>query len=351
MSNNKRGGVNGFGLKLFAAITSLLLAASVITTGVCFGTGAWQLAPKDEPVQEQQGNEEAGGAIISEVEQNGISLMSAKVAAADYADYGVSTLAETAYTLTATIMPEDAFDKTVDWSIAFADPSSSWANGKTVTDYVTVTPSSNGSLTATVQCLQDFGEQIIVTVTSRNNSSAKATCTVDYVKRVESVGFTSGAENGGTYYDIINVKSNIQGGLVYSSLDISYSDFTIDNTFTERVYMSAYDSVLDDIGDDIGESLAARRAQYNQGSYGNTISYFSCIADEGMNLVSSSVRSEIIYWMIDNPSTDVFCVEIELDSSYSSDYDYSVAIPIHFSQGNLAINVSNINLNHSSIVF
>lgn len=350
MSNNKRGGVNGFGLKLFAAITSLLLAASVITTGVCFGTGAWQLAPKDEPVQEQQGNEEAGGAIISEVEQNGISLMSAKVAAADYADYGVSTLAETAYTLTATITPDDAFDKTVDWSIAFANPSSSWANGKTVTDYVTVTPSSDGSLTATVQCLQDFGEQIIVTVTSRNNSSAKATCTVDYVKRVESVGFTSGAENGGTYYDIINVKSNIQGGLVYTGLDITYSDFTIDNTFTEKVYMSANQSVLDDIGDDIGENLAARRAQYNHGSNGNTIGYFDCIADEGMNLVSSSVRSEIIYWMIDNPSTDVFCVEIELDSSYGSDYDYSVAIPIHFSQGNLAINVNDIDLNHSSIV-
>lgn len=350
MSNNKRGGGNGFGLKLFAAITSLLLAASVITTGVCFGTGIWQVTP-DEPVQEQQGNEEAGGAIIGIGEENGISLMSAQIATADYTDYGVSTLAETAYTLTATITPEDAFDKTVDWSIAFANPSSSWANGKTVTDYVTVTPSSNGSLTATVQCLQDFGEQIIVTVTSRNNSSAKATCTVDYVKRVKGVGFTSGAENSGTYYDIINVRSNIQGSLIFDSLELSYSDYTINNTFTEKVYMSANQSVLDDIGDDIGENLAVRRAQYNQGSYSNTIGYFDCIADEGMSLVSSSVRSEIIYWMYDNPSTDVFCVEIELDSSYGSDYDYSVAIPIHFSQGNLAINVNDIDLNHSSIVF
>ena len=298
----------------------------------------------------EQGNEE-GGAVIGEVEENGISLMSAKIASADYAEYGVSPLAETAYTLTATITPSDAFDKTVDWSIAFDIPSSTWASGKSVSDYVTVTPSSNGSLTATVQCLQDFGEQIIVTVTSRNNSSAKATCTVDYVKRVESVGFISAAENQGTYYDVINVRSNVLGGLVYSSLDISYSDFTIDNTFTERVYMSAYDSVLDDIGNDIGESLAARRAQYNQGSYGNTIGYFSCIAYEDMNLVSSSVRSEIIYWMIDNPSIDVFCVDIELDSSYGSDYDYSVSIPIHFSSDNLAINVSGVSLNDNSIVF
>lgn len=296
----------------------------------------------------EQGNEE-GGAVIGEVKENGISLMSAKIASADYAEYGVSPLAETAYTLTATIMPSDAFDKTVDWSIAFANPSSAWASGKTVTDYVTVTPSSNGSLTATVQCLQDFGEQIIVTVTSRNNSSAKATCTVDYVKRVESVGFVSNSENSGTYYDIINVKSNIQGSLGYSGLEITYSDFTIDNNFTESVYLSAYQSVLDDIGDDIGEDLNVRRALYSHADVG--MSYFSCIADEVMNLVSSSVRSEIIYWMIDNPSTDVFCVEIELDSSYGSDYDYSVAIPIHFSSGNLAINVSGVSLNDNSIVF
>ena len=51
MTNNKRSGGNGFGLKLFAAVTSLLLAASVITAGVCFGTGRWQV--NDEPAREQ----------------------------------------------------------------------------------------------------------------------------------------------------------------------------------------------------------------------------------------------------------------------------------------------------------
>ena len=63
MANNKqRSGGKNTGLKVFASIVSVLLAASVITTGVCFGTGAWQVTPKDETQQEQPG-EETGGEI------------------------------------------------------------------------------------------------------------------------------------------------------------------------------------------------------------------------------------------------------------------------------------------------
>ena len=87
-------------------------------------------------------------------------------------------------TLTATISPETADNKAVDWSVAFANQSSSWAEGKNVTDYVTVMPSSDGALTATVNCLKAFGEQIIITVTSRANPRATAECTLDYARRI-----------------------------------------------------------------------------------------------------------------------------------------------------------------------
>ena len=62
--------------------------------------------------------------------------------------------------------------------MSFVNPSSSWASGKTVTDYVTVTPTSDGALTANVECKQAFGEQIKVTVTSRENTNVYASCTV-----------------------------------------------------------------------------------------------------------------------------------------------------------------------------
>ena len=87
-------------------------------------------------------------------------------------------------TLTATVSPETADNKVVDWAVSFVDPSSSWASGKTVTDYVTVTPTSDGALTANLNCLKAFGEQIKVTVTSRVNPEAKAECTLDYARRI-----------------------------------------------------------------------------------------------------------------------------------------------------------------------
>ena len=49
---------------------------------------------------------------------------------------------------------------------------------------MTVTPTSDGALTANVNCLKAFGEQIKVTVTSRVNPEAKAECTLDYARRI-----------------------------------------------------------------------------------------------------------------------------------------------------------------------
>lgn len=89
-----------------------------------------------------------------------------------------------------TITPSDATNKKVDWSIAFKNGSSAWASGKTITDYVTVTPSADGALTAVVECKQAFGEQIAVKVTSRDNTYAQAEVTVDYVKRITDVSVT-----------------------------------------------------------------------------------------------------------------------------------------------------------------
>ena len=100
----------------------------------------------------------------------------------------ISAQAETAYTLTATITPADAANKAVDWTIAFKNASSTWATGKTVTEYATVTPSADGALTAVVENVAAFGEQIIVKATSRDNAEAYATCTVEYLQR--TTGYT-----------------------------------------------------------------------------------------------------------------------------------------------------------------
>ena len=144
-------------------------------------------------IQPQDNDEEAApkdGAIISETAENGISLMSAKIMPTEYAANGVSALADTAYTLTATVEPDYSGEKEFDWEVSFQNASSSWANGKTVTDYVTVTPTSDGANTATVECKQAFGEKIIVTCTSRDYAGLSATCTVDYAQRITGMDVT-----------------------------------------------------------------------------------------------------------------------------------------------------------------
>lgn len=80
-------------------------------------------------------------------------------------------------TLTATVLPEDAPDKSVDWDVAWGVP---LEGEPAVTDYVTVTPQSDGSNVATVTAHQGFeGATIYVTVTTRVGGFS-AICFVTY---------------------------------------------------------------------------------------------------------------------------------------------------------------------------
>ena len=126
-----------------------------------------------------------GGAVIGESQGNVIRVLSNKIAVEDYELYGVSTQAESAYNLTATVYPENATNSVVNWSVAFKNASSAWANGKAVGDYVELSATTGSTVTVTNK--KAFGEQIIITATSDDNAQAKATCTVDYIKRLTAV--------------------------------------------------------------------------------------------------------------------------------------------------------------------
>lgn len=96
---------------------------------------------------------------------------------------GITAVAATSSkTITATLLPEGATDE-VDWTFAWQNAESTWASGKAITDYVTVTPTADGALTATVKALKAFGEKVVITVTSRSNPQAQAQCVCDYAKR------------------------------------------------------------------------------------------------------------------------------------------------------------------------
>ncbi len=131
--------------------------------------------------------EVSGGMILDpgENDNQSVSFVAITIPKAQYADYGISPIAETAQQITATVTPASAEYKTLDWSVAWeSGTSGKFGNGKNVTDYVTITPTSDGALTATLTCKQAFGETIILTASLRGFPSIKGTRKVQYQQKL-----------------------------------------------------------------------------------------------------------------------------------------------------------------------
>lgn len=79
-------------------------------------------------------------------------------------------------TIVATVLPETAANKQVDWSVEWGDEE---AEGD-VPQYVTVTPASDGSTNATVTCKQAFTGTILVIATTRE-SGYQASCILTFI--------------------------------------------------------------------------------------------------------------------------------------------------------------------------
>lgn len=145
-------------------------------------------------------------------------------------------------TLTAVVSEDtdDLADKTLLWSLAFDDPNATWAVGKTITDYVTITPSED-THSCTVTLVQPFGETIRVYVTARNNPDATASATVDYVRDIQSVTSSlAGVKGLNVAYNVaqrnqINISNivygvgTIDGELSWKNVRVKLSDILYSN--------------------------------------------------------------------------------------------------------------------------
>jgi len=178
-----------------------------------------------------------GGSDITDITNNGVTVLKAVLPRAAYAANGVSEQAESAFTLTAEVSPDYASDKSLDWTrLEWQNADSAWAEGKAVTDYVTVTPNGNAAVLA---CLQDFGEPIVLTVSSVSNPEVFATCFIDYYQRVKSCEFAF-------FYDGVEVTPTVSNGvykLDYTGAEKDYtvelrpvySNYTLTDTYTTTI--------------------------------------------------------------------------------------------------------------------
>lgn len=200
----------GKSLKMVVLTASILLLVLIVVCGCN---------------NKEMSRDHISGMIVNEADSAGMTLSMAAAAAED---------SQNTVQITAAIEPALAAEAGVDWSIAFKDPASPWAAGKTVTDYVELTPDSDGALQATVGCIKSFGEQIIVTATSRYSAASFATCTVDYEKRVEDYEIMF-------YFDDDLIESFMrsdgpsEGSQYFKGEDLNY-DITVPATSDQHTY-------------------------------------------------------------------------------------------------------------------
>lgn len=228
--------------------------------------------------------------IVTPEEKSGIMALSTMRAAAVTSSGEPS---EGSYTLTATVSPGNATNKKVDWAVSWVNAGDSWAKGKQAEEYVTVSPSSDGSVQATVTCLAPFGAQIKVTCTSRSAPSVHAECLCDYVKRVTDVRMMIGTEADSYFFYLypgstIDPKEpSLWNVTPYSFENIEYSAYTVDNTLifdTENSYAAFAEEFIAPFQSYYGGSTLSRmpEAKYSLKATGySSDSYFNTIAGSG----------------------------------------------------------------------
>ena len=227
MANKNKHGIPRW-LSITAIALAVILALTLVLSLLTNGMRDWSKfkIPEKEPVEKT--DDVDGGAFVTPGEEAGeetgnrIALTTVEIPRERYEDYGIMTIAETAFTVTATVSGESLSEdqKNVTWSAAaFKNPSSTWASGKSVATYVTATPSEN---TLTVQCLKAFGEQIVVKCTSTFNTAVSKELTVDYKEKVEFTGVTINSKNiTGTVTETLDISGDRNAAVVGS---FSHSD-------------------------------------------------------------------------------------------------------------------------------
>ncbi len=309
------------------------------------GRGTEQL-DNTPPVREENG----GGAIIGEIEDHGVKLLSAKIAKSEYADYGISSLSESAYLLTATIEPANATNKAVDWTVRFVNDSSAWSAGKKASDYVTITPTSDGALMARVECRSAFGEPITIVAASRNNPEAKGTCRVDYAKRVSNVTVT--LKKGNTATSTIDFSSE---GYAYKwEFAPVYSAGTLEDTFTYAYTLSTNAGLIAWMKENM--TLAVNKNLISAGWSTNTPLLMTTPENLLMILnytgstsgTSGKVQTNDIYNTFEKYMGTLFDLKIEVKGTYSSNvfsYSYEAGV------STFDISVTDVKIDSDPIVF
>ncbi len=298
--------------------------------------------------------------LANPVEENGIKLMVARTMNAS----GVATAAEDSVTVTASLTSlYETYNDDLTWSLAFKNPSSDWVDGEPVNDYVTMAVSSDG-LSVTLTNEGAFGEPIILTATSVDNPRVKASCQLDYVRRVESIqDFDMWDMNGdgcsGEHF-LFNTETEMRGrivmgvGTVSPTVSLSFEAVekygTVFNWLTENYDLALYHLEL--YFSDETFQITSAGNDFNFEGYA-TLEFDSIgLPPQGSREDANQIISDAIYWL----DGDTFDINAEATITYNGvSYGRKVVnLGSHRScTENLVapVSVNGVTLNKSNIAF
>ncbi|MBQ8550912.1 MAG: hypothetical protein IJ426_06175 [Clostridia bacterium] len=307
--------------------------------------------------------------VINEmgVEIHNTSLMKLSATKMMFASPAAMSTRASGVTLTATILPNTTTNKAVDWSVEFVDPSSSWASGKTASNYVSVVPTSDGALTANVTALAGFGGQIKIVVTARSNPEATAYCLVDYGQRLAdnaTVTFSNDlfATNQALASTGVQSVESVKAGN-WQAMNAAYGRSTF--SFTPS-YKSDYTKA--NASENVTVYIKPTDAFYNtlkaQG-IANSTNDWSAISTEyigelyeglvSVQLIPTDGLSTTVLENVDKfnaavvANTEAYDFEIKISAATTYETkDY--IIQCHFNRNGAAFSANSVNLNSESIV-
>lgn len=355
------------GAKVYAVIVSLLLVAAIVLTGCAFGLNWIQVTPTEEVVDIAV-DDDNGGMVVDESETSGVSLTMTKISEEEYAEYGISPLAETAYTITVTPDPSDATD-TYDWTC-------------TNTSQISLSPSSN-TKSCTVTCSGAFATQAVITVSSTTTPDVYAEVTVDYVSRLSSVTYTiSGGSisfgSTSTSHTItatpvwgtgtITPTFTITGGTLSNNNSVTYtSSNTVTNSdgsqtiYTRTLTLTDYSFSGDSF------SISTPASAFVSGSttsYQDRVSMSSTVEPLAMqttyptesaviSLFNNSFMSNATGTTSDGTLIINYTISYTPSGSYAGSYSTSgsSSVGVAFDVSGLAVTATDIDVNYDGIIF
>lgn len=255
-------------------------------------------------------------------------------------------------TVTATVLPDNATDKRISWSIEWVDANSEFAKGKNVTNYVSITPNDNQ---CTITYIADFGSQIKVNATSNSDTSISASCNVDCVQKVILTNVCCITTDIGDYYDyaikdralVVQAKPTytsvytISNKIKEESMDFTYSlldsvitayiDYYPDYEYTEESYLNRkYHEHASYTTNDPSNNYTYNSIvfHFKKDLYGTI--YTTSILEKFFSK-DSSYHQEFVYEFTKNAPTPMFNLNLTLRTDYYTEsIDLSLSIEKEF---------------------